>query len=267
MIKIIYVIMCFINFYVFVSLIKKFIESNKKIISLIDKINMCYVSKVSKNNIITISIILLCHFTFFALTFDIIFIKINMKNTIIQIIIILFVYLVFYYIYGYGLLVVKNSKEYLILILLLNIYTFLVFACGERINILRGSGNVFKIIMFCGYGIMYIIILKQVIYSAFIKTRAKVFSFIEYIYYLIEIVYTLFLGSCIIEIFYEGSYMGIVSYFDLLYNTIITFATIGFGDVEPCVFQSKAMSIIIAITSIITISSSLNRILDNKSNS
>ena len=69
-----------------------------------------------------------------------------------------------------------------------------------------------------------------------------------------------------VEIFYKNSYIGVISYFDLLYYTIVTFTTVGFGDIVPSFYQGKIMSIVISITSIITISFSFNRIFVKKGN-
>lgn len=260
---IIYAFLCFIYFYIFIHSIKKFLFNNK-IQVLLNKINMCYGSNIAKKNIIVTLNIILCHMVFFALIFNIVFTKMNIKYLVIKIISILFVYLLFYYLYGYGLLTMSNSKEYLLLILLMNIYSLFVFTYDKKINMLNKNSSIIKIIIFTGYGIMYTIVIKQIINSAFGTAHNKIRPIFEYIYYLFAEIYILFLGSCIIEIFYEGSYIGMVSYFDLFYYTIITFATIGFGDIAPGVFQSKIMSIIIALTSIITISSNLNRILQNR---
>ena len=112
MIIIIYIIICFTNFYIFVSLIDKFLKVNKKIVKIKNKINLCYLNEISNKKIIRLTIIFLSHFTFFALAFNVIFIQINIRYTFVKIIITLFVYFLFYYIYGYGLLNSKSKKEY-----------------------------------------------------------------------------------------------------------------------------------------------------------
>lgn len=265
MIIIIYIIICFTNFYIFVSLIDKFLKVNKKIVKIKNKINLCYLNEISNKKIIRLTIIFLSHFTFFALAFNVIFIQINIRYTFVKIIITLFVYFLFYYIYGYGLLNSKSKKEYAVLMLLINSYSLLVFTSVQFVNILRNSNAISKALIFIGYIIMYCIFMKEILSYAFNSIIYRKGCCL-YIYYLTGIIYILFLGSCMVEIFYKNSYTGVISYFDLLYYTIVTFTTVGFGDIVPSFYQGKIMSIVISITSIITISFSFNRIFVKKGN-
>lgn len=52
--------------------------------------------------------------------------------------------------------------------------------------------------------------------------------------------------------------------FDLCYYTIITFSTIGYGDIVPNIFLAKVISILISVTSVVCISVFLSSILSYK---
>lgn len=70
------------------------------------------------------------------------------------------------------------------------------------------------------------------------------------------IVINLYLGVIMIANIYEQPYAfagGIqrkVTYFDLFYYTVISFTTIGYGEIVPCRIESKWMAIVIACTSV-----------------
>ncbi|MBW6411008.1 potassium channel family protein [Clostridium weizhouense] len=53
---------------------------------------------------------------------------------------------------------------------------------------------------------------------------------------------------------------------DLFYYTIVTFTTIGYGDIVPNAPESKVMAIIIAFTSVICLIIFISSILSAKSN-
>ncbi|MCU7197800.1 potassium channel family protein [Turicibacter sanguinis] len=64
------------------------------------------------------------------------------------------------------------------------------------------------------------------------------------------------------------------NYFDLFYYTIITFTTIGYGDITPTTMAAKTISLLISVTSVICLSIFLSTILsyrdqinDNEGNS
>ena len=69
------------------------------------------------------------------------------------------------------------------------------------------------------------------------------------------IVLNLYLGVVMIANLYDQAYLcsnitGTVSYFDLFYYTVISFTTIGYGDIVPYRIESKCMAIVIAATSV-----------------
>ncbi len=72
---------------------------------------------------------------------------------------------------------------------------------------------------------------------------------------IILIVLNLYLGVVMIANLCEQAYLctntvGNVSYFDLFYYTVISFTTIGYGDIVPYRMESKCMAVIIAATSV-----------------
>ncbi|SES63544.1 potassium channel family protein [[Clostridium] polysaccharolyticum] len=69
------------------------------------------------------------------------------------------------------------------------------------------------------------------------------------------IVFNLFLGVVMIASLYPDAYQNLapaqgLTYLDLLYYTVISFTTIGYGEIVPQRLESKAMAIIIAYTSV-----------------
>lgn len=69
------------------------------------------------------------------------------------------------------------------------------------------------------------------------------------------IVFNLFLGVVMIASLYPNAYQNLapaqgLTYLDLLYYTVISFTTIGYGEIVPQRLESKAMAIIIAYTSV-----------------
>lgn len=65
------------------------------------------------------------------------------------------------------------------------------------------------------------------------------------------IVINLFLGVSLTNIIDKGAFSSNPNNFDLFYYTIVTFTTIGFGDISPVSNLAKFMAIVISITSII----------------
>lgn len=72
---------------------------------------------------------------------------------------------------------------------------------------------------------------------------------------IILIVLNLFLGVVMITLLYDHAYVNVtantpVSIMDLLYYTVISFTTIGYGEIVPRRLESKIMAILIACTSV-----------------
>lgn len=85
---------------------------------------------------------------------------------------------------------------------------------------------------------------------------------------LIMIVLNLFLAVNLINSGVPGSYSNNPSNFDLFYYTIITFTTVGYGDIVPLTTEAKVVAIIISITSVICLTVFLSNVItgsdDNK---
>lgn len=65
------------------------------------------------------------------------------------------------------------------------------------------------------------------------------------------IVLNLFLAVCFINGAEVGAFTNTPNNFDLFYYTIITFTTIGYGDIVPISIGAKIISIVISVTSVI----------------
>ncbi|MBQ8998284.1 MAG: two pore domain potassium channel family protein [Clostridium sp.] len=78
---------------------------------------------------------------------------------------------------------------------------------------------------------------------------------------LLMIVLNLFLATGIINQTYPGSFSNNPNRFDLFYYTIITFTTIGYGDIVPANIPAKIISMIISITSVICLTIFLSTVM------
>ncbi|MGL5750385.1 MAG: potassium channel family protein [Paraclostridium sp.] len=78
------------------------------------------------------------------------------------------------------------------------------------------------------------------------------------------LVLNLYLGVCFIASLDTNAYLNAQNYFDLFYYTIITFTTIGYGDIIPVSIPAKILAIIISITSVVCLTVFLSTILSYK---
>lgn len=81
---------------------------------------------------------------------------------------------------------------------------------------------------------------------------------------LIMVVISLGLAVCFISCSGEGVYTNNPTFFDLFYYTIITFATVGYGDISPISPVAKFMSIVISMTSILCLTIFVSSVLSYK---
>lgn len=79
------------------------------------------------------------------------------------------------------------------------------------------------------------------------------------------ILINLYLGVCLVHILGEGGFSNNPGYFDLFYYTVITFTTIGFGDILPLSIPAKFIAIIISLTSVICLTIFLGSIFSYRS--
>lgn len=83
---------------------------------------------------------------------------------------------------------------------------------------------------------------------------------------IVLIILNLYLAVVLINSGNPHSFTSNPSNFDLFYFTIITFTTIGYGDITPITYLAKIVTMFIAITSVICISVFISSILSHKSN-
>ncbi|MGL5330651.1 MAG: ion channel [Peptostreptococcaceae bacterium] len=81
---------------------------------------------------------------------------------------------------------------------------------------------------------------------------------------LIMLVFNLYLAVCFVNGLDNEVYLNSNSYFDLFYYTIITFTTIGYGDIIPTTIPAKIVAIVISITSVICLTVFLSSVLSYK---
>ena len=81
---------------------------------------------------------------------------------------------------------------------------------------------------------------------------------------LLMVVISLALAVCFISCSGEGVYTNNPTFFDLFYYTIITFATVGYGDISPVSPIAKFMSIVISMTSILCLTVFISSVLSYK---
>lgn len=82
---------------------------------------------------------------------------------------------------------------------------------------------------------------------------------------LFMVIVSLYLGVCFISNGSIKAYSNNPTYYDLFYYTIITFSTIGYGDICPVSIVAKFMSIVISLTSIICLTIFISSMLSYKS--
>ena len=81
---------------------------------------------------------------------------------------------------------------------------------------------------------------------------------------LLLVVIRLALAVCFISCSGQGVYTNNPTFFDLFYYTIITFATVGYGDISPVSPVAKFMSIVISMTSILCLTVFISSVLSYK---
>lgn len=77
----------------------------------------------------------------------------------------------------------------------------------------------------------------------------------------ILIILNLYLAVCFVSDTGKQAFSNSPNYFDLFYYTIITFTTVGYGDIVPITMEAKIISSLISITNIICITIFLSTIL------
>ena len=193
----------------------------------------------------------------------------------------LIIFVILYFIVGYVLYSTKRIYKYLYKIEDKNTKTDLLisyFIISTYMTILvlfpDKFGEIYKIGL-VGVGISYILNLKvliRVIRSPeIIEVEIENGSKIKFtdvsivaIILLIMVIFSLYLGVCFINSGDIGVYTNNPTYYDLFYYTIITFSTIGYGDICPISPVAKFMSMVISLTSFICLTIFVSSILSYK---
>ena len=211
----------------------------------------------------------------------------NSYNIILKILSIVMTFLFMYFVVGYLLLSISRVYKYLYKIEDKNTKTDLLisyFIISMYMTILiifpEQFGENYKIGLI-GVGISYLLTLKvllNIIRSPKIIKYHEHDTEVDYIdenerhrnittisgIILIMVILSLGLAVCFVSNSSVGAYSNNPSYFDLFYYTVITFATIGYGDISPVSTGAKLMAVIISITSILCLTIFLSSVMSYK---
>ena len=191
----------------------------------------------------------------------------------------LIIFIILYFIVGYISYSSKKIYKYLYKIEDKNTKTDLLisyFIISTYMTILVLFPNKFSEIYkigLVGVGISYILNLKVLIrvirspeiIEVEIENGSKIKFTDVSIVAIIMVIFSLYLGVCFINSGDIGVYTNNPTYYDLFYYTIITFSTIGYGDICPISPVAKFMSMVISLTSFICLTIFVSSILSYKS--
>ena len=163
----------------------------------------------------------------------------------------------------------KNTKTDLIIsFFIISMYTTILILFPEQFSQIYIVGLI-------GVSISYVLNLKVLISvikspelieikrSSNSKGESSNFELVAVIL-LVMVIISLYLGVCFINNGSKNAYTNNPTYYDLFYYTIITFATIGYGDICPVSTIAKFMSIVISLTSIICLTIFISSMLSYK---
>lgn len=189
------------------------------------------------------------------------------------------IYMIFHYLIGYILLLssrihefmnksVEDSIEgyFLLSYFIISVYSFFLIIFPKVIKIFFIPGVL-------GFIICYILNLKILFKIMrnpknikFTKADSSNLSKLTIAALVIVsmIIINLYLGVCLIKAYDVNAFSNNPSNFDLLYFTITTFTTIGFGDIVPINFYAKLITILIAFSSVVVITIFLGSIFSYK---
>lgn len=156
----------------------------------------------------------------------------------------------------------KNTKTDLIIsFFIISMYTTILILFPEQFSQIYIVGLI-------GVSISYVLNLKvliRVIRSPeLIEIKGSNNFELVAVILLAMVIISLYLGVCFINNGSENAYTNNPTYYDLFYYTIITFVTIGYGDICPVSTIAKFMSIVISLTSVICLTIFISSMLSYK---
>lgn len=173
-------------------------------------------------------------------------------------------FFIVHYLMGYILLISEFIKfgvnkniraDFLLSYFLTSIYSLIIILFPFKIKYYALSGIMAVIICYlCNLKILFRI-MKNPSCVKFKDNERNSFTklCVAVMIILIMIIVNLYLGVCLVNSLESNAFSNNPTLFDLLYYTIVTFTTIGFGDIIPLSIPAKFMAVIISITSIICI--------------
>lgn len=189
------------------------------------------------------------------------------------------IYIIFHYLIGYLLLLSSNlhmymckdveesiKSKFLLSYFLTSVYLVLLLLVPKKLSEYIISG-------FLSIGISYImnimILIKFMKNPRFIKINNEdSYSFgrvlVAALIVIFMLVIDLFLLVCLVSMMSNCAFSNNPSYFELFYYTVVSFSTIGFGDIVPISKPAKLVAILISVTSLICISIFLGAIYSTR---
>lgn len=259
--------------------------TNKNIIVLfIKEINKVYKEILHGNNLlIKITECFLIFFSIipFSISLSIVINKYYFFNNSLfkETISFIFIFIIVYYLYGYLLLLTRNINKYLyntmkenmegifllsfFLISIFFIILLLMPECIERYSL----SLILSIII--SYVINFYILINIVKNFRCIKInendRASFMKIlVAVVILLIMIILDLFFFVCLTSIINKGAYSNNPDLFDLFYYTVVSFTTIGIGDIIPISKAAKFITVLIGFSSIFITAIIIGAIYSNR---
>lgn len=262
-------------------------DTKKSIVELFKGINSSYIGVLKEKSffskIIQLTLIVFGGITSFVSIYSGISINIKFENKILEgglkIILLLIALIIVHYAIGYILYISlkiqsfiikvenKNLKiDFLISYFLISTYlaVSIVFPKAFTENLALGLTGM----IICYYLNMKTLITLMVnpVNVKGSKEEESLFRriIVAAILILFMLILNLYLMVCLVGSANPGAFTNAQGKFDLFYYTIITFSTIGYGDIVPNIFLAKVISILISVTSVVCISVFLSSILSYK---
>ncbi|EGT3617038.1 two pore domain potassium channel family protein [Clostridium perfringens] len=262
-------------------------DTKKSIVELFKGINSSYIDVLKEKSffskIIQLTLIVFGGITSFVSIYSGISINIKFENKILEgglkIILLLIALIIVHYAIGYILYISlkiqsfiikvenKNLKiDFLISYFLISTYlaVSIVFPKAFTENLALGLTGM----IICYYLNMKTLITLMVnpVNVKGSKEEESLFRriIVAAILILFMLILNLYLMVCLVGSANPSAFTNAQGKFDLFYYTIITFSTIGYGDIVPNIFLAKVISILISVTSVVCISVFLSSILSYK---